>query len=212
MQLLRQAEKSGITLRSQNQRIFALKTKTANVRTQHGKAQQGSPAAAAKLGHKGGARVCRVRPAIFQPAVIWPAVIRAVFVRSVFAWPILFWRQMTRSKGGQQKGVRAKAQAALRLLQPSRKAPPRFNNMLRQGFLHGPSHIRKLGPRAGSQREETCGLRECLYPPPLCSWQTQSRAVRPIVACSKTQRKGMAHRLSVRHAPQYHTVAAPRPV
>lgn len=126
-QTVREPKPRGIALCGQNQRIFALKPKTPNFRAQHGKAQQGSPAAAAQLGHKSGARVCRVIPALFR-----------VFVR-----PAFIRRQVARGESGQQKSVRAEAQAALGLLQPSWKALARFDDMLRQGFLHGPSHIRK---------------------------------------------------------------------
>ncbi|SCM72766.1 hypothetical protein KL86DES1_20825 [uncultured Desulfovibrio sp.] len=140
MQMVRQAEPCGITLCSLDQRLFTLKPQAAYVRAHHGKAQQGGPAAAAQFGHKGGARVCRVRPGLFR------VFVRLALVRLALIRPRLFRRQVTRGKSGQQKGVRAKAQAALGLLQPARKALPRFDDMLRQGFLHGQSHIRKPGP------------------------------------------------------------------
>ena len=153
MQMVRQAEKSGITLRSQNQWTLTLKPQAANVWAQHGKAQQGGPAAAAKLGHKGGARVCRSSPELFRPAIDRP-----VFIRSAFAWPTLLWRQMKRSKSGQQKGVRAKAQAAFRLFKAARKMRSRLDNMLRQGFLHGQSYFCKPG---STRSLTTRGLAGC---------------------------------------------------
>ena len=100
MQLIRQTEKNGIAHSRLNQRMFALKTKAANVRSQHGKAQQGGSAAAAQFGHKGGGRACRAKPLLLQ-VFVWRALVWRVFVRRALVWPMLFRWQATRGESGQ---------------------------------------------------------------------------------------------------------------